>query len=67
MYPSLDDEQVMAAVRKSRHGLALSTIFLSYSGREIMIHARNMAETTDDQGLRTYSINLADPTVEHVD
>jgi hypothetical protein len=65
MYPSTDTK-AYAAVIKSRQRLALSTILLSYSGRQLMIHATDMAETTDDKGLHCYSVNLTNPNVQHL-
>jgi hypothetical protein len=38
---------------------AVSTLFLGYAGRELMIRGSDMMEAIGDKGLRTYSISLA--------
>lgn len=63
MVPRLDDDQVAAALLKSRAGLRLSSLFLTYSGRKIQLRGSEMRETTDPKGLRQYTIPLTSETI----
>jgi hypothetical protein len=64
--PSFDDPAAQASVLDIRRHLRLSTIFLSYSGRRLMVRSKDMTEGADSTKLRRYSILLTSPAVERV-
>lgn len=64
MVPRQGNDKTVEEVRKNRGGLRLSTIFLNYSGRKIMIRGKDMKEEVGDGGLRRYSIALNSSGVE---
>ena len=61
MYPSFDP-QVRDAMLANRRHVRLTTLFLAYSGRQLMIRAEDTRARQDADGLWTYSIDLRDRT-----
>ena len=58
--PDLNNAETIGRMRKDRGGLKLSTAFLRYSGKELMIRSTDAKEAPNADGLQTYTASVAD-------
>jgi hypothetical protein len=59
VYNKGDNDASMAAIKASRGGLKLNTLFFDVSGRSYMIRASDLKNTVNAEGLRVYTGEFA--------